>query len=209
MNRLFQNSFIFAGEIYFMARNVEFNEEAAIQSAMEVFWEKGYNGASLRDLTDAMKINSSSLYNTIGDKQELFVRCVKHYTDIRKKDLQKRLKTGASPFTILVNYINEAVDVIISGENSCMAVKTAFEVATNDQRVKDILKADNDYAYRFLYSLIKKAMEQGEIAKGEDPELLADYFISIWTGWYESYILHKDAGKIKKMAQYFIRQISR
>lgn len=192
-----------------MARTVEFNEEEAIQKAMEVFWEKGYNGASLRDLTDAMKINSSSLYNTIGDKQELFVRAVKHYTDIRAKDLQKRLQTPGSPLAVLVHYINDAVDVIIGGENSCMAVKTAFEVATNDQRVKDILKADSDYAYQFLYALIKKAIDQGEISTEEDPELLADYFISTWTGWYESYILHKDPVKIKKMAQYFIRQISR
>jgi TetR/AcrR family transcriptional regulator, transcriptional repressor for nem operon len=192
-----------------MARSVEFNEEQAIQKAMEVFWEKGYNGASLRDLTDAMKINSSSLYNTIGDKQELFVRCVKHYTDIRKKDLQKRLESDRSPFSILVNYINDAVSVIINGDNSCMAVKTAFEVATNDQRVKDILKADSDYAYQFLYSLIKDAMDQGEISTDEDPELLADYFISTWTGWYESYILHKDGDKIKKMAQFFIKQISK
>ena len=192
-----------------MARNVEFNEEQAIQKAMEVFWEKGYNGASLRDLTDAMKINSSSLYNTIGDKQELFVRCVKHYTEIRKKDLKQRLAGAALPLTILVQYINDAVDVIINGDHSCMAVKSAFEVATNDQRVKDILQADSNYAYRFLYSLIKSAMEQGEIQADEDPELLADFFISTWTGWYESYILHKDAVKIKKMAQYFIKQISK
>lgn len=191
-----------------MARNVEFNEKEAIQKAMEVFWEKGYNSSSLRDLTDAMKINSSSLYNTIGDKQELFVRCVKHYTEIRKKDLKNRLESSASPHAILVNYINDAVKVIIGGDNSCMAVKTAFEVATNDQRVKDILKADSDFAYQFLYSLIKKAMEHGEILADEDPELLADYFISIWTGWHESYILHKDPVKIEKMAQYFIKQIS-
>jgi len=192
-----------------MARNVEFNEEEAIQKAMEVFWEKGYNGASLRDLTDAMKINSSSLYNTIGDKQELFVRCVEHYTGLRKKDLQNRLKGSESPLTILLNYIDDAVTVIISGDHSCMAVKTAFEVATNDRRVKDILKDDSDYAYQFLHSLIKRAMEQGEISAEEDPELLADYFISTWTGWYESYILHKDAVKIKKMAQYFIKQMLR
>lgn len=192
-----------------MARNVEFNEEDAIQKAMEVFWEKGYNSASLRDLTDAMKINSSSLYNTIGDKQELFVRCVKHYTDIRKKDLEKRLKSTASAFTILLNYINDAVMVIVSESNSCMAVKTAFEVATNDQRVKDILKEDSDFSYQFLYSLIKKAMEEGDISTEEEPELLADYFISTWTGWYESFILHKDPVKIKKMAQYFIKQISK
>lgn len=192
-----------------MARNVEFNEEDAIQKAMEVFWEKGYNGASLRDLTDAMKINSSSLYNTIGDKQELFLRCVKHYTDIRKKDLQKREQATGSPFAILVNYINDAVAVIINGDRSCMAVKTAFEVATNDPRIKEILKADSDYAYQFLFTQIKKAIEQGEISDEEDPELLADYFISTWTGWYESYILHKDPIKIKKMAQYFIKQLSR
>lgn len=192
-----------------MARNVEFNEEEAIQKAMEVFWEKGYNGASLRDLTDAMKINSSSLYNTIGDKQELFVRCVKHYTELRKKDLQNRLKSSESPLTILLNYIDDAVTVIIGGDHSCMAVKTAFEVATNDQRVKDILKDDSDYAYQFLYSLIKRAMDQGDISAEEDPELLADYFISTWTGWYESYILHKDPVKIKKMAQYFIKQMLR
>ena len=192
-----------------MARTVEFNEEEAIQRAMEVFWGKGYNATSLRDLTEAMKINSSSLYNTIGDKQELFVRCVKHYTDIRKKDLQKRLQSPDSPLTTLVNYIHDAVDVIIGGSNSCMAVKTAFEVATNDQRVKDILRADSDYAYQFLYTLIKKAMDQGEIATEEDPELLADYFISTWTGWYESYILHNDPVKIRKMAQYFIKQLSK
>ncbi len=192
-----------------MARNVEFNEEEAIRKAMEVFWEKGYNGASLRDLTDAMKINSSSLYNTIGDKQELFLRCVKHYTDIRKRDWQDRLASHQPPFDTLVDYIHDAVNVIINGENSCMAIKTAFEVATNDQRVKDILKADSNQADQFLYLLIKKAMDQGKIAADEDPQLLADYFNSTWTGWYESYILHKDAAKIRKMAQYFIKQIAK
>jgi len=191
-----------------MARSVEFNEEEAIQKAMNVFWKKGYNGASLRDLTDAMKINSSSLYNTIGDKHELFVRCVKYYTDMRKKDLDTRLKSHKSSFEVLVDYINESVESIIGKENSCMAIKTAFEVATNDKRVKDILKADSDYAYRFLHSLISRSIEEGKISKKEDPELLADYFISTWTGWNEAYLLHNDPVKIKKMAQYFIKLIS-
>ena len=90
-----------------------------------------------------------------------------------------------------------------------MTVKAAFEVATNDPRVKDILRADSDYAYQFMCSHIAKAMEQGEISNEEDPQLLADYFISTWTGWNESYILYKDPVKIKKMAQYFIKQLSK
>ncbi|PWK77364.1 TetR family transcriptional regulator [Mucilaginibacter oryzae] len=192
-----------------MARNVEFDESLAIQKAMEVFWKKGYNATSLRDLTDAMQINSSSLYNTIGDKQELFVRCVQHYTDIRKQDWEKRLAGKRSPLSILVDYIHEAVNVIINGESSCMAVKTAFEVATNDERVKQILVADDQRAYNFLHDLIKNAMEEGEIRDDEDPALLADYFNSTWTGWYESFILHQDPVKIKRMAEYFIKQLTK
>ncbi|WP_295125124.1 TetR/AcrR family transcriptional regulator [uncultured Chitinophaga sp.] len=192
-----------------MARNVAFNEEQAIQYAMEVFWEKGYNGTSLRDLTDAMKINSSSLYNTIGDKQELFVRCIRHYTDIRNKDLQRRIKSNASPLQILTQYINDAVGLITSERNSCMAVKTAFEVANKDIRIKEILKMDGENTYRFLCLLINSAIRQKEISDTENPELLADYLISMLTGWYESYILHKDADKIRNMAQYFIHQLSK
>jgi TetR/AcrR family transcriptional repressor of nem operon len=192
-----------------MARNVEFNEATAIQKAMEVFWKKGYNATSLRDLTDAMQINSSSLYNTIGDKQELFVRCVQHYTDIRKQDWDKRLASKRSPLSVLVDYIHEAVNIIINGEDSCMAVKSAFEVATNDERVKQILIADDQRSYQFLHNLIKKAMDKGEIRNDEDPALLADYFNSTWTGWYESYILHKDPVKIKRMAEYFIKQLTK
>jgi TetR/AcrR family transcriptional repressor of nem operon len=192
-----------------MARNVEFNESLAIRKAMEVFWKKGYNATSLRDLTDAMQINSSSLYNTIGDKQELFVRCVQHYTDIRKQDWDKRLTSKRSPLSVLVDYIHEAVNIIINGEDSCMAVKSAFEVATNDERVKQILVADDQRSYQFLHDLIKKAMDKGEIRNDEDPALLADYFNSTWTGWYESYILHKDPVKIKRMAEYFIKQLTK
>ncbi|TWR25441.1 TetR/AcrR family transcriptional regulator [Mucilaginibacter achroorhodeus] len=192
-----------------MARNVEFDEAAAIQKAMEVFWKKGYNATSLRDLTDAMKINSSSLYNTIGDKQELFVRCVQHYTDIRKEDWDKRLSSERSPLAILKDYIHEAVNIIINCEDSCMAVKSAFEVATNDERVKKILAADDQRSYQFLHNLIKKAMDKGEIRDDEDPALLADYFNSIWTGWYESFILHGDPIKIKRMAEYFIKQLTK
>jgi TetR/AcrR family transcriptional repressor of nem operon len=191
-----------------MARNVEFNEEEAIQKAMEVFWKKGYSGASLRDLTDAMKINSSSLYNTIGDKHELFVKCIKNYTETRMEEVKRRAAGAQSPLAAIINFINDAVTVIINGD-SCMAINTAFEIAATDKAIQDILKADNDFVQDFLISQLAKAMEQGEISSDEEPELLADYFMSTWTGWYESYLLHKNPIKISRMAQYFIKQLSK
>ena len=193
-----------------MARNVEFNEEEAIQKAMEVFWKKGYSGASLRDLTDAMKINSSSLYNTIGDKHQLFVKCIKNYTETRMKEAGRRALSEKSPLTALLNFINDAVTAITSGENGCLAIKTAFEVAADDESIQALLKADNDFTHNLLRSLIEKARELGELPRGDDDsEMLTDYLISAYTGWYELYILHKDPVRIRKMAKYLITQIKR
>ena len=191
-----------------MARNVEFNEEEAIRKAMEVFWKKGYNGTSLRDLTDAMKINSSSLYNTIGNKHELFVKCIKNYTETRMAELKKAAGDTQSPLQAIIYLINHAVSSIVDG-NSCMAIKTAFEMAADDKNIQAILKADNNFTHEFLRSLITKAREQGELDADEDPETLTDYLSSIYTGWYESYIIHQDPIRIRKMAQYLINQLSR
>ncbi len=175
---------------------------------MEVFWEKGYKGASLRDLTEAMRINPSSLYNTIGDKHELFVRCVQRYTDDRKEYIERHCSQSVSPLATMKAFVADAVLSITTGQRSCFAIKAAFEVATEDKQIKAILQADGDAMYRFLCSLLAGAMEKGEIRK-EDPELLTDYLLSIYTGWHESFILHRDSVKIQRMAEYFLAQLSR
>jgi len=192
-----------------MARNVEFDEERAIRAAMEVFWEKGYKGASLRDLTDAMKINPSSLYNTIGDKHELFVRCVQRYTDDRKEYIEKHASSSKSPLKIIEIFIDDAVANITTSPHSCMAIKAAFEVATDDSRIQAILKDDSDTTYRFLCSLLTSAIKKGEISADEDPELLTDYLLSSYIGWHESFILNRDPSKIQRMARFLLKQLSR
>ena len=192
-----------------MARNVEFDEERAIRTAMEVFWEKGYKGASLRDLTDAMKINPSSLYNTIGDKHELFVRCVQRYTDDRKEYIEKHASSSKSPLKIIEIFIDDAVANITTSPHSCMAIKAAFEVATDDSRIQAILKDYSDTTYRFLCSLLTSAIKKGEISADEDPELLTDYLLSSYIGWHESFILNRDPSKIQRMARFLLKQLSR
>ena len=192
-----------------MARNVEFDEERAIRTAMEVFWEKGYKGASLRDLTDAMKINPSSLYNTIGDKHELFLRCVQRYTDDRKEYIEKHASSSKSPLKIIEIFIDDAVANITTSPHSCMAIKAAFEVATDDSRIQAILKDDSDTTYRFLCSLLTSAIKKGEISADEDPELLTDYLLSSYIGWHESFILNRDPAKIERMARFLLKQLSR
>lgn len=190
-----------------MARNVEFNETEAIQKAMEVFWRKGYNATSMRDLTDAMKINSSSLYNTIGDKHQLFLKCLTHYTDLRKKDFQRRSERNDLPIDILLDFLNDAVKSIITDPNACMAVKTAFEFNADDKEIQYILKEDAEFTRNFIIDIITKAKNSGALNKEISPEILSDFILSTYTGWYEMYIINKNPEQIRNMADFFIRQI--
>jgi TetR/AcrR family transcriptional repressor of nem operon len=191
-----------------MARNVEFNEKEAVQKAMEVFWEKGYSGASLRDLTDAMQINSSSLYNTIGDKQELFVKCIKNYTEAKQEYMMARAEGAPSAFNAILNLVDDSVNAIINEDKSCMAIKTTFEIAIANKNIQAILKDDNDFVQRFIHTLIEKAKQDGALHEAADAGMLTDYFTSAITGWHQSYILHRDPIRIKKMAQFLVAQIS-
>ena len=191
-----------------MARNVEFDEQLAVSKAMDVFWKKGYNGTTMRDLTEAMGINSSSLYNTIGDKHELFIRSLKHYTESRMRAALKQLEPIKSPIKAIEKYIQSAAYVITNEADSCLAIKTTFEVASTDKQVQQIIKADNDFTYNLLISLVERAIEKGEIKASQDAAMLTNYIINHFTGWHESFIIHKDKTRIKQMAAFLIKQIS-
>jgi len=191
-----------------MARNVEFDEQLAVSKAMDVFWRKGYNGTTMRDLTEAMGINSSSLYNTIGDKHELFVRSLKHYTESRMQAALKQLDPIKSPIKAIEKFIQSSVYVITNEPNSCLAIKTTFEVATSDEQVQRIIKADNDFTYKLLNGLVEKAIQKAEITVSQDAAMLTDYIINHFSGWHESFIIHKDKTRIKNMATFLIKQIT-
>src|SRR6201993_1467564 len=64
-----------------MGRPRGFDENAALEAAMRVFWAKSYEGATLSDLTSAMGINKSSMYAAFGDKAALFRRAMERYQE--------------------------------------------------------------------------------------------------------------------------------
>ena len=86
-----------------MARTVEFNECEIIDKAMNVFWEKGYQATSMQDLVDAMQINRSSIYNTFGDKHQLFMKCISSYFDNAMLEIKEKVAKQSSAKQALIN----------------------------------------------------------------------------------------------------------
>jgi TetR/AcrR family transcriptional repressor of nem operon len=191
-----------------MARNVEFDREVAVNKAKEVFWEKGYNCTSMQDLVEAMQINRSSLYNTIGDKQQLFLECIDSYAKDVVREAVEKAEKAPSPLQALTRIIHDKAEWVVDCEKGCLGMKTIFEMAPNDDEVRKILMKSNDVYNELIAGLIIKAQELGEIDPAEDASLMAEYIMTTFTGWKQSFILNRDPFKIKKMSEFLIRSIT-
>ncbi|TQM21092.1 TetR family transcriptional regulator [Chryseobacterium aquifrigidense] len=190
-----------------MARNVEFNEEQAIDKAMEVFWKNGYTATSMRDLTDAMKINSSSLYNTIGDKHTLFIKCLEQYTAQRQQRFLELVQGDSSPLERLKYLINVVAESIDQTPAACMAIKASFELAEQDTAVHSILKKDLNFSFEQVKMLLEQACIVGEVDADMDIDATAHYVVNSFTGWYEMYVLYKNKDLIRNMSSFLIKTL--
>ncbi len=190
-----------------MARCVEFNEVEKIEKAMNVFWEKGYTATSMQDLVDAMQINRSSLYNTIGDKHQLFMKCISNYFDTAMCEIREKVAKEQSAKQALINVITDKAAWIVDCDKGCLGIKTIFEIAPDDNEVRNLMNKNNNIFLNFLAETVQKAMDDGEMDNSEDAALMAEYIMTSFTGWKQSYILHRDPIKIKKMSEFLIKNI--
>lgn len=192
-----------------MARTVEFNESEIIEKAMNVFWEKGYQATSMQDLVDAMQINRSSLYNSIGDKHQLFMKCISSYFDNAMAEIKEKVAQQPSAKQALINIINDKAAWIVDCEKGCLGIKTVFEIAPEDQEVRKLMSKNNEIFLQFLAEVVQKAIDDKELDGSEDATLMAEYIMTSFTGWKQSYILDRNPIRIKKMSEYLIKQITR
>jgi AcrR family transcriptional regulator len=143
-----------------------FNLEKSLDSAVSVFWQKGYFGASLEDLTEAMGINRPSLYASFGDKQTLFLRCVDRYTET----------LGSKPFTALSNALDirsaitdffNAVVETVCNENmpkGCLIACTLADCAGDMPDARDRLESAIISSDRAIEQRFSQAIEENQLS---------------------------------------------
>lgn len=115
-----------------MPRVKLFDEEKAIQQAMDLFWEKGYETTSLSDLTARLGIGKGSFYATFGSKEQLFHRCIDRYTEASLPFLDVALDADADIRTALEKLLQGYVEGLMNDPrrkgcfmaNSCALVNT-------------------------------------------------------------------------------------
>lgn len=112
-----------------------FDEASALEAALLVFWQKGYEATSLDDLTRAMSLSRSSFYAAFGSKQALFRRALSHYS---RNGLQNLKSVAQSAEGNPVDAMMQALSNPQGGAKGCMLVNCITELAPHDEGVAEI-----------------------------------------------------------------------
>lgn len=192
-----------------MARNKAFEPEERLEKAKSVFWQKGYNATSMQDLVDTMGLNRGSIYDTYGDKHSLFLQCLRSYTESTFEDYQRTVTETKSPMKAVEKIIKRAAMRTVAEGMTCMGVKSTFELASVDEEVHAILRENTTNMISVLKELLKKAQKAGEINAKRDPEVLASFIVSNFTGFWQFYLVYGDGELVQQQAEFLIKTIKK
>src|SRR5512141_1981888 len=124
-----------------MGRLKEFDEDKAIDGAVDCFWARGYEATSVRDLAHHMGIGGASLYNAYGGKRALFVAALERYADRSSRERIARLEAGGQPKQAIEAFLAEIVDRSLRDRErkGCLLVNSALDVAPHDAEIGKVV----------------------------------------------------------------------
>jgi AcrR family transcriptional regulator len=164
-------------------RPLSFDPHKALDRALDVFWRKGYEGASLSDLTKAMRINRPSLYAAFGDKEKLFRKVLDHYAAGPASHSRAALQEPTSR-AVVERLLYGTADMLTSGATSrgCLWVQGALACGNGADSVRKELISRRLAGEAALHQRLKRAITEGDLPPNANPASLARYVAIIIQG---------------------------
>lgn len=167
-----------------MARRKEFSPEEALDRAMDLFWRRGYGASSLQDLVDHVGVNRQSLYDTFGDKHDLFLATLDRYFDVSVREHFKILDEPGSALGAIRRFFQSLVKLggTDAAKKGCMVVNSAVELSLHDEDARSRVAAVFAWIEEKFRKTLVRARENGEMDGKRDPRALAGFLTSFMVG---------------------------
>jgi AcrR family transcriptional regulator len=164
-------------------RPIGFDKDAALEAAMLLFWQRGYEGTSMADLTQAMGLNPSSIYAAFGDKHALFQLAVKRYMEMRAQYAGKALEEPSLEKVVRALFDNTVAFLTTPGHPpTCMTLAGSVGCSLDASPARDIMteiRKQNEVAMRERFLQARKS---GELSKDVNVDDYTRYLSSILAG---------------------------
>ncbi|MEU2654121.1 TetR family transcriptional regulator [Streptomyces sp. NPDC007325] len=168
-----------------MARTKEFDPEAALQAALDLFWARGYEATSMADLVEHLGIGRASIYATFGNKHELYLKALDRYLESRDPGLVEELSAPGPALPAVRTLVRRfAAEATAEGLRltGCFVTNSATELAPRDPVVARRVELSWEQIETLLHSALTRARAQGELPEDRDPRALARMLLVLLQG---------------------------
>ena len=158
-----------------------FDEDRAVNAAVDCFWARGYEATSVRDLAEAMGTGGASLYNAHGDKGELFVLALERYPNHSVRERLARIETRYPPKDAIGAFLAEIIDRSAKDPDckGCPLVNSALDVASRDAEIGKAVAAYLGEIRAFFKRSLEAGRRTGGIAASLDFEVVSGHLLGI------------------------------
>lgn len=160
-----------------------FDADEALERAMRVFWEQGYEGASLTDLTNAMGITRTSMYAAFGNKDELFRKALERYAEGPGAYVARALREPTAR-QVATAFLGGCVRTTTRPDcpTGCFGIQGALASGDPGRNARDALIAWRNEAIDLLHDRFQQAVDEGDLPPDTDPGALARYLMTVANG---------------------------
>lgn len=167
-----------------MARTKEFDPDAALQAALELFWERGYEATTMSALVERLGVARAGIYATFGSKHDLYLLALRRYGEMCDPVLLEELSRPGPALPAVRALVERfaaesACDELRRG---CFMTNTAVELAPHDAAAARRVEAGWAVLETALTSALLRARAQGELPAGRDPRGLARMLLVLLQG---------------------------
>lgn len=154
----------------------QFDEDAAVEAAGNVFWMNGFSATSLDDLADAMGMNRPSIYGAFGDKEALYRRALAQFGSRMEAAMQQTLFAIPDVRKALESFYRQALAIYVSGPQpkGCLVMSTAVSVAVSHPEIQSDLLGIIKIIDRSIEKRLRQAVKEGQLPPEFDTSARAD-----------------------------------
>jgi len=166
-----------------MARTKEFDQEQALDAAMHLFWERGYEATSVQELVDATGVQRQSLYDTFGSKHEMFLQSLMRYQASeghQMSELMKKYPKGSLP---LIRAIFEScASQTVCDVRGCFATNCAAELGSSNEAVAERVRIGTEGLEQVFKRCLVQAKNAHELSNSSSVSALAQFLVNAYLG---------------------------
>jgi AcrR family transcriptional regulator len=189
-------------------RPISFDKDAALEAAMLLFWERGFEGTCMTSLTQAMGLNPSSIYAAFGDKHALFQLAVKRYMETRAQYATEALEKPTLAKVVRALFDNTVAFLTAPGHPpTCMTLAGAMGGSVDAVPARDLIteiRRQNEVAMKERFLTARKS---GELTKDINVDDYTRYLSSILAGLSVQAANGSTKAELKRTAQMALRHL--